>query len=201
MTAATAGPDARTDILSNLLARNWWAMTLRGVAAIVFGLIALFAPGVTILSLVFVFAILMLVDGVLDIVAAVRSARQHERWGMLIVEGVVSLIAAAIAFVYPGLTAIAFVYLMAAWAVVHGIFAIVNAVRLRGDHGRWWMGLSGFISIVAGVLLGIAPAIGAVVLTWWIGAYAIIAGVIILGLSYRLRARWTAAHGAAPHPA
>lgn len=201
MTAATAGPDARTDILSSLLARNWWAMTLRGVAAIAFGLIALFAPGVTILSLVVVFAILMLVDGVLDIVAAVRSARQHERWGMLILQGVVSLGAAAVAFAYPGLTAIAFVYLMAAWAIVSGIFSIVNAIRLRGDHGRWWMGFSGFISIVAGVLLGLAPAIGAVVLTWWIGAYAIIAGVIILGLSYRLRARWTAAHGAAPHPA
>jgi uncharacterized membrane protein HdeD (DUF308 family) len=200
MTATDTEP--RTDLFSSLLARNWWAMALRGAAAIAFGFIALFWPGVTLLSLVLVFAIVMLVDGVMNIIGGVRSERRHERWGTLILQGIASLAAAAVAVLLPGLTVIAFVYVMAAWAIVSGVLAIVAAVRLRGDHGRWWMGFSGFLSVIAGILLGIMPVIGAVVLTWWLGAYAIVFGITLLVLSYRLRSRHEAAtHGATPHPA
>jgi uncharacterized membrane protein HdeD (DUF308 family) len=202
MTATATTPDPQTDILSSLLARNWWAMALRGAAAIAFGLIALFLPGVTLLSLVLVFAVVMLVDGVMNIIGGVRSERRHERWVTLILQGVASLAAAAVAVLLPGLTVLAFVYVMAAWAVVSGVLGIVAAVRLRGDHGRWWMGFSGFISVIAGILLGVMPVIGAVVLTWWLGAYAVVFGVTLLVLSYRLRTKHEAAtHGATPHPA
>jgi uncharacterized membrane protein HdeD (DUF308 family) len=192
----------RTDAMSGVLARNWWAVALRGVAAILFGLVALFATGPTLLSLVLVFAAVMLADGVFNIVAAVRSAHRHERWGTLILLGVTSLIAAAIAIFAPGLTVIAFVYLMAAWAVVCGAFSIAAAVRLRHDHGRWWLGLTGALSIAAGVLLGIEPLIGAIVLAWWLGVYALVFGASLLVLAFRLRERrHAAAHGATPHPA
>lgn len=203
MTTTDIPPAApRIDAMSALLARNWWAMGLRGVAAVVFGLVALFAPGATMLSLVIVFAALMLADGVLNLIAAVRSARRHEHWAMLILQGLASLVASGIAVFLPGLTVLAFVYLIAAWAIVSGGFAIAAAVRLRGDHGRWWMGFGGFISVVWGVLLAIAPLLGALVLTWWIGAYAMVFGATLLVLSYRLRARRTAAvPGATPHPA
>jgi uncharacterized membrane protein HdeD (DUF308 family) len=198
MTAA----DFRIDAASGLLARNWWAVALRGVAAILFGLVALFAPGPTILSLVLVFAALMLVDGFLSIIAGVRSARSNERWGTLILLGVASLAAAAVAVVWPHIPVLTFVYVIAIWAVVSGILGIVAAVRLRRDHGRWWLGFSGALSVAGGVLLAIAPVWGAIVLTWWLGAYALIFGGSLLVLAFRLRGRRNAAmHGATPHPA
>jgi uncharacterized membrane protein HdeD (DUF308 family) len=200
----TAASERRVDALSALLARNWWAVALRGVAAILFGLVALFAPGATVLSLLVVFAALMLADGVLNLIAGIRSARRRQRWGVLILQGVASLIAAAVAILMPGLTMIAFVYLIAAWAMVSGALTVAAAIRLRGDHGRWWMGLGGLISIAAGVLLSIAPLIGALVLTWWLGVYAIAFGVTLLALGYRLRSQRSTDdlhHDATPHPA
>jgi len=198
MTAA----ELRTDAMSGVLAHNWWAVALRGAAAILFGLFALLAPGPTLLSLVLLFAALMLADGVLNIVAAVRSARRQERWASLILLGVVDLIAAVVAVTAPGLTVLAFVYLMAGWAFVTGILGIVASVRLRQDHGRWWLGFSGALSVLGGVFLAIAPLIGAIVLTWWLGAYAIVFGVTLLVLAYRLHGRRHAAGGAATlHPA
>jgi uncharacterized membrane protein HdeD (DUF308 family) len=179
----------RMDAMSALLARNWWAVALRGVAAILFGFVAFFATGATILSLLVVFAALMLADGVLNLISGIRSARRSERWGLLILQGVASLVAAGAAVLLPGLTIVAFVYLLTAWAVVSGALAIVGAFRLRRDHGRWWMGLSGLVSIAAGVLLAIAPLMGALVLTWWLGAYALVFGATLLVLAYRLRSK------------
>lgn len=197
MTAA----EVRADAMSGVLAHNWWAIALRGAAAILFGLLALFAPGPTLLSLVFFFAVLMLADGVLNIVAGVRSARRHERWGTLILLGVVDLIVAALAIAAPGLTVLTFVYLIAGWALVTGVLGIAAAVRLRHDHGRWWLGFSGFLSVVGGILLAIAPLIGALVLTWWLGAYAMVFGATLLVLAYRLHGqRHATENSAALHP-
>ena len=181
----TAGDDA----MSNLLAQNWWAIALRGVFAIIFGLIALFMPGAALLALVLLFAAYMLVDGILAIIAAVRAARHHERWGWLIVEGVVDLIAGGIAVVWPLATVIAFVLLMGAWAIVTGALLFGASFRLNIAHGRWLMALAGAVSMIWGVLLIIWPLIGAVVLTWWIAAYALFFGVALLVLAFRLRGR------------
>jgi uncharacterized membrane protein HdeD (DUF308 family) len=171
------------------LAQNWWAIAIRGVLAIVFGLIALVLPGATMLSLVLVFAAYALVDGIFAIVAAVRAARQHERWGMLVLEGIVNIITAAIAVFWPAITVVAFVLLVAAWAIVSGALLLAAAFRLSIDHGRWWLVLGGIASVVYGVLLVVAPMIGALVLTWWLGAYALVFGVALLVLAFRLRAR------------
>jgi uncharacterized membrane protein HdeD (DUF308 family) len=183
-----ADPTAN-DAMSALLARNWWALALRGLFAILFGVIALFLPDITMLALVFLFAAYMLVDGVLAIVAGVRAARRHDRWGWLILEGAIDLIAGGIAVVWPLVTIVAFVWLLAAWAIVSGVILFAASFRLNLAHGRWLMILGGAISVVWGVLLILWPLTGALVLTWWMAGYALLFGGVLLFLAFRLRRR------------
>lgn len=173
--------------MSALLAQNWWAIALRGLAAILFGIIAVFFPELTIASLVLLFAAYMLVDGVFALIAAVRAARRHERWGLLILEGVADLAAGGVALALPLATVLAFVLLMGAWAIVSGALMLGAAFRLQAAHGRGLMIFSGIVSIIWGFLLLIWPITGAVVLTWWMGAYALFFGGGLLALAFRLR--------------
>jgi uncharacterized membrane protein HdeD (DUF308 family) len=184
-----ASPEAHLQMLNQVLARNWWAVAIRGLASIVFGAIALTLPQAAILAFLIVFAAYLLVDGVFAIVSAVRAARRHERWGLLVLEGVADLIAAVIALALPGIALLAFMILVAVWAVITGVLALVAAFRLHIDHGRVWMAIGGIASIILGVLIVIAPLLGAVVLTWWVGAYAIVSGVSLCILAFQLRAR------------
>jgi uncharacterized membrane protein HdeD (DUF308 family) len=179
----------RTAAMSELLAQNWWAVALRGVFAIVFALIAFFVPGATLLSFVLFFSAYMVVDGVVGIVAAVRAARQHQRWGLLILEGVVSVLVGVIAFMWPGLTVVFFVTLMAFWSLITGVLMIVAAFKLHATYGRGWLIFSGIVSVLFGLALLIAPLVGAVVLTWWLGAYAMVFGIGLLVLAFKLKAR------------
>jgi uncharacterized membrane protein HdeD (DUF308 family) len=181
-----------SDAMSETLAKNWWAISLRGVFAIIFGLIALLLPGLTLASLVLLFAAYMLVDGVLAIVSAVRAARHGERWRLLVLEGIADLAAAAIAILWPLATILAFVYLVGAWAIVSGILLWAAALRLHVSHGRWLMALGGALSTCWGFLLLLWPFVGAVVLTWWLGAYALVFGVALIMLGFRLRKSRTA---------
>lgn len=183
-----AEPD-RSAAMSALLARNWWAIAIRGVASVVFGALALFMPGLTLASLVLLFAAYMVVDGGFSIAAGVRLARRGERWGLLALEGLADIAAGIIAFAWPGITVLAFVYLTAAWAVISGALMVGAAIRLHKSHGRAWLGLGGIVSVVFGVLLMVAPIAGALVLTWWLGVYALAFGVALLILAFRLRGR------------
>jgi uncharacterized membrane protein HdeD (DUF308 family) len=173
----------------SVLVRNWWAFVIRAVLAIAFGLIALFTPAVTMLSLVFVFAAYAVVDGVFAIVSAIRAARAGERWVWFVFEGIVNIAAGAVAVTVPGLTVVFFVTLLALWALVSGGFMLAAAFRMDAEHGRWWVALGAAASLVYGALLLAAPMIGAIVLTWWIGAYAIVFGIAMLVAALRLRAR------------
>ncbi len=179
----------RTHAMSTLLAQNWWAVALRGVFAIIFALIAFFSPGATILSLVLFFSAYMLVDGVFGIVSGIRAASNHQRWGLLILEGILNILVGIIAFIMPGLTVLFFVTLMAVWSLITGILMIVAAFKLNPDYGRGWLIFSGIVSVLFGVALLIAPLVGAVVLTWWLGAYALVFGIGLLVLAFKLR-RW-----------
>jgi uncharacterized membrane protein HdeD (DUF308 family) len=178
---------ASLDPVNAILAQNWWAVALRGVLGIVFGLIAFFFPGPTMLSFVLVFATYALVDGVFAIVAAIRAARRRDRWGFLTFEGIVNVAAAILAVLWPGLTLLIFVMIVAAWAIVSGTLMFSASRNLDTEHGRWWLALGGLLSIAYGILLVAAPLIGAVVLTWWIGAYAFGFGIALLILAFRLR--------------
>ena len=205
MTTISAGDPSPTfapgmsppDAVSAVLARNWWAFAIRGVLGIAVGLVTFVIPAATMLALVLLFAVYMLLDGVFSIVAAVRAARQHDRWGLLALEGVADLVAGAIAILWPGITVVAFVLLIAAWAIVSGGLVLAAAFRLNIEHGRWWLALGGAASVIYGALLIVAPLIGALVLTWWFGAYALVFGVALLILAFRLRAR----HYSRLHPA
>ena len=172
------------------LVQNWWLFTLRGIFAIVFGLLALIFPGPTMLSLVILFSAYMLVDGIFGIISAVRAIRRKEdRWGLLIFEGLIDIAVGILAFLWPGITVVAFVLLVGAWAIVTGAVMTAAGFRLNVSHGRWWLVLSGVLSLAFGTLLVIIPLIGAVVLTWWIGAYALAFGVALVVFSFKLRSR------------
>lgn len=173
--------------MSALLAENWWAVAIRGVIAILFGICAFAFTGPTMLSLVLLFAVWCLADAVFEIIGAVRAARQGEHWGMLVLAALCNLLAGVVALLTPGIAILAFVLLLAVWAIVTGLLALVAAFRLRLDHGRGWMILGGAASVIFGVLLVIAPLLGAVVLTWWLGGYALVLGVSLLVLAFRLR--------------
>ena len=184
----TPGP-SRMDGMSAVLARNWWAVAARGVFAILFGLAAFVLPIATLGTLVLLFAVYMLADGVFAIVAGVRAAAHHERWGLLILEGVVNLGAGVAAVLVPGLTVLLLVTVLGIWAVLSGITMLVSAFRLHSGHGRGLLLLSGLVSLVWGALLWFSPVAGALVLTWWLGGYALAFGVLLLVLGFRLRGR------------
>jgi uncharacterized membrane protein HdeD (DUF308 family) len=139
------------------------------------------------LTLTWLFATYLLVDGVLGIVAAVRAAKRQHRWRLLLAEGVLDLVMGAVALVMPAAAVLAFVLITAAWALLTGGLMVAAAFRLHVSHGRWWMVLGGVVSLIWGVLLVIAPMIGAVVLTWWLGGYAIVFGIVLLVLGNQLR--------------
>jgi uncharacterized membrane protein HdeD (DUF308 family) len=174
--------------MSALLARNWWAVLLRGLIAVAIGIFTVWMPQVSMASLVLVFAAYMLADGILGIVAAVRAARRHERWGWLVLEGLLDIGAGVAAFAWPGLTIIVFVALVAAWAIVSGGTMALAALKMTRRDGRWLMVFAGVLSIIWGAALAFAPITGALVLTLWIGAYALLFGIVLIVLALRLRA-------------
>ncbi len=183
---------ARLDAMSAALARNWWLVALRGVIAILFGVLAFVAPGAFVLSLVLFFAAYMLADGVFAIVGAVRAAQRHERWGFLLLEGLVDIAVGIAAFLVPAAAVWAFVLLLAAWALVTGGLMIAAAFRLHLHYGRWWLILGGVVSILFGIALLIEPGMSALVLTWWIGSYTFAFGILLLILAFKLRSRHAA---------
>lgn len=174
------------------LARNWWALVLRGVFALLFGIVAVLWPGITLVALIFLYGIYAIVDGVAALLAAGWAMAHHERWGALIVEGIVGIGAGVVALVWPGLTLIALVWLIAIWAIVTGALMLSAALRLH--HGAWLLGLGGLVSLIWGVLLVVFPVIGAVGLTIWLGVYALFFGGAMIALGFRLRAMRRGAH-------
>jgi len=185
--------DTRMEIERSSLAANWWAIALRGVAGILFGVLTFVVPGLTLAALVLLFGSYAIVDGVLNIVAALRRRRAGEPpWWALLLEGVVSVAAGVVTFAWPGLTTVVLLYVIAGWAIITGAFEMAAAVRLRQRvEGEGWLVFSGILSIALGVLLMAAPATGALALVLWIGAYAMVFGTLLVVLAFRLR-RWQA---------
>ncbi|MBA3871236.1 MAG: HdeD family acid-resistance protein [Chloroflexota bacterium] len=174
-----------------MLSRNWWLVALRGVIAILFGLVTLFFPGIALSSFVLLFGAYAIIDGL----AAVWSSVQHrteQGWWIHLLEGVVSVIAGILAFVYPGITALIALYIIAFWAIMTGVFELLAAIRLRKEiTGEFWMGLSGVISVIFGIVLIAAPGAGILAVLTLVGIYAIAFGVFLIMLSLRLRSHAT----------
>jgi len=168
-------------------AQNWWTFTLRGGLALLFGILAFVAPSATLASLIFVFGFYAILNGLFALYAA-WNLRSYDRWWIFLLEGLLGIAAGVIAFVSPGATALAFLSIIAAWAILVGILQIVAAIRLRQViENEWSMGLSGLASVVFGVLLEVWPRSGLVTISWIIGFYAIAFGIMLLLLGSRLR--------------
>jgi uncharacterized membrane protein HdeD (DUF308 family) len=165
---------------------RWWTIALRGLAAIIFGVLAVFAPGAAFISLVLVFGVFALVDGVLALSFAARGTRDARSW--VIGRGLISIAAGIIAIAWPGMSALALLFVIGAWAIVAGVLEIASAVRLRKlIRHEWLLGLEGALSIAFGLALMISPLAGAVVIGLWVGAYALVMGGMMIGTAFRLR--------------
>lgn len=169
------------------LTRYWWALALRGVVAVIFGIVALVWPSITLGALILVFGAYALVDGVLAVLKGV-SDRGAPGWWALLIEGLAGIAIGVLTFLWPTTTALVLLYFIAAWAVVTGIFEIVAAVQLRHEiAGEWLLALGGVLSIVFGVLCIVAPGASALAIIWLIGAYALVFGIVLIALGFRLR--------------
>jgi uncharacterized membrane protein HdeD (DUF308 family) len=175
----------RTAFMLQLLARRWWALALRGVIAVLFGLLTFFIPGVTLISLVLLFGFYAILDGIFDIVSAMKAPGHH--WPLL-VEGIVGIVAGIVTFMWPGITAMFLLYLIAFWAILTGVLEIVAGIRLREViANEMLLILMGVISTLFGILIIIFPGAGALAIIIWIGAYAVVFGIILIVLAFRLR--------------
>jgi uncharacterized membrane protein HdeD (DUF308 family) len=183
------------------LTRNWWVFLVRGLMGILFGVVTLFQPVISLAALVLLFGAYAFVDGIFAIVSAIRRRTGSGPWWLLLLEGVAGIAAGVMTLLWPGLTAIALLYVIAAWALVTGGFEIAAAIRLRKiiNH-EWLLVLSGVASIALGVLLMLLPGPGALALVLWIGAGALVSGIMFVVLSLRLRA-WDRTHPSHPHHA
>ena len=174
---------------SKIVSQVWWAIVLRGVLAILFGVVALFFTGQTLLALVWVFGVYAVLNGLFALVAAVRAGEAHRRWGWLTFAGIVSIVAGVVAFVWPGLTALTLVLIIAAWAIILGVAEIAFALAMPDTLAHPWIAaLSGAVSVLYGVVLAVWPRSGAVALTWLLGIYAIVYGAMLLYYANRLQA-------------
>jgi uncharacterized membrane protein HdeD (DUF308 family) len=163
---------------------------VRGAAALIFGLLALIWPHLTVLVLVLLFGAYAIVDGIFALGSAIFGGRSVEgRRPWLVVEGIAGIVAGILTFIWPTVTTLVLLYLIAFWAIVTGILEIMAAVRLRREiRGEWLLALAGVLSVLFGVLLIIWPATGALAVIWLIATYAIVFGVAMIALGLRLRA-------------
>ena len=182
------------------LARNWGWIALRGTLAVVFGVIALVEPASAFAAIVLLFGAYAFADGVFALVALFRGAGRERFW-VLVLEAVVGIGIGILTIARPAATALALLYYVGIWAILTGVFELVAAIRLRKEiTGEFWLGLAGLLSIVFGILLFATPGPAALALAVWIGAYAIVFGVTLLLLAFRLR-RFAGGHPAGGTPA
>ena len=173
--------------MATILIGNWWALALRGVAAILFAIIAFFWPGITATALIYLFGVYAFIDGIFTLVAGLRAARQHGRSGAFLFEGVLDIVIAAVVFAWPGPALVALVYLIALWALITGVVLTIAGIALLRVSDEWLLVVSGFLSIVLGIVLFLQPAAGVVALSWWLGAYALLFGIVLLSAAFRIR--------------
>ena len=160
---------------------------IRGIIAILFGAVVLIAsPATTLLVLVYLFGAYAFISGIVAVLLAFRSIKEHHAWGLLLVEGLLSIVAGVVAFVWPGITAFSLLFLIVAWAIVTGITQIVSAfLFLSGAGYKWLLGLSGLSSVVFGILIALWPGAGLLTIVWLIGIYAIVFGVMYIALYFQ----------------
>ncbi len=170
------------------LARNWWALALRGVFGVIFGVLAFAWPGITLAALVILYGAYAMADGIFAIAAAITGRPVGAPWWALLLEGLLGIAVGIMTFAWPGITALVLLYLIAGWAMATGVLEIAAAIRLRREvRGEWILAVSGVLSILFGILLVINPGAGALAVVWLIGGYAVVFGSLLIALGFRLR--------------
>ena len=174
--------------MSESMAKHWWLLVVRGVFAVLFGGLTILMPEITLYVLVLMFGVYVLMDGGFTIYAALKGREKNQRWWVGLLEGIVGIVVGLLTFVWPGMTGLILLYLIAFWAITTGVLEIVAAIHLRKEIStEWLLGLSGVLSLVFGIMLIFAPGSGALALAWLIGFYAIMFGFTMIGLGLRLR--------------
>ncbi|CAO3448716.1 COG3247: Uncharacterized conserved protein [Azospirillum argentinense] len=177
----------RVQGMNDLLARNWWALALRGAAAVILGLLAFLLPGATVATLTILLGAYLLMDGVFAIVGGIRAAQAHERSLPFLLDGVVSLVAGAVALLWPAASLFALVFVIAAWSVITGFAKIMTAWRMHRSHGKWAWGVAGALSVLFGFGMWVLPSLGLLVLALGVGSYLIAYGALAIITAFRLR--------------
>ena len=173
----------------HFIARNWWLLVLRGVFAILFGVFAFTWPGITLGTLVLIFGVYAFADGMLAFVAAFSHSTGRP-WWILALEGLFSVAAAMAAFLYPGITTVVLLFVIAFWAIVTGVVEIAAAIQLRKEiEGEVWLGLAGLASVLFGLTLLAQPGAGALAVVWLIGAYSMLIGILLVALGFHVKTR------------
>jgi len=184
-----SGRDRKEEAVSVILAKNWWSLVIRGLAAVTLGLITVIQSEVTLSTLVLVFFVYTLFDGLVGLAGALRAAEAHQRWRSLLMEGLAGIAAAIVTVAWPRITVFSLIYIIAVWALVTGVFEIAAALRLRRYVRReWLLALSGAASLILGVLMIGLPLAGPLPTARWLGSYALTFGALLIGLGFRLKA-------------
>ncbi|NRQ33885.1 HdeD family acid-resistance protein [Nonomuraea sp. NN258] len=166
--------------------RNWWLLLVRGIAAVVFGVLALFWPAITVLVLVICFGAYAIVSGAFSLFAGFRHGQGSRGW--LIFSGIIGILAGIVAFVWPGITSLALLYLIAFWAIFAGVAEIVAGIQLRkAITNEWMLIVGGILSVIVGVLLIVWPGAGMISLAWLLGIFALLYGITMIVLSFRVK--------------
>lgn len=187
MVSTTNTQPARHPLLLHALARNWWLILLRGILAIIFGVLTFIWPGITLVTLVLLYGAYALVDGVFALAAAIMGGAPAPRWWLAVV-GLLGIAAGIATFLWPGLTAFVLLFFIAFWAIALGIMEIIGAIRLRKEiDNEWWLVASGVLAVLFGLILIVQPGAGALSLILVIGAFAILHGITLVLFAFRLR--------------
>jgi uncharacterized membrane protein HdeD (DUF308 family) len=170
------------------LSQNWWLVVLRGVLAILFGVSAFIWPGITLLTLIVLFGVYAIADGLIAIWTGFSRTKESSRWWTFLLEGLLSIGAGVVALIWPDLATLVLIYMIASWAVFTGILEIAAAIRLRHEiTNEWFLALGGILSIGLGILLFLQPVAGSLAIIWMIAGYALVFGILLVILGIRLR--------------
>ncbi|MCG6928897.1 MAG: HdeD family acid-resistance protein [Acidobacteria bacterium] len=175
-------------MLAKLLGQSWWVLLLRGVLAILLGIAAFARPGMALKTLLMLFAAYVFIDGISNVIAAFSGRDDNEHWWVVLIEGILGIAIGVLTVFRPGTTGVVLLVLIAFWAIMTGILRIILAIRLRKEiEGEWWLGLSGLLGVLFGVIVMMKPGAGALSVLWMIGFWLILMGITLVLLSFKSR--------------
>jgi len=175
-------------MLAKLLGQSWWVLLLRGVLAILLGFAAFARPGMALKTLLMLFAAYVFIDGISNVIAAFSGRDDNEHWWVVLIEGLLGIAIGVLTVFRPGTTGVVLLVLIAFWAIMTGILRIILAIRLRKEiEGEWWLGLSGLLGVLFGVIVMMKPGAGALSVLWMIGTWLILMGITLVLLSFKSR--------------